>query len=63
MPDDPSPALSNYECGVCGFDDDLVPGDHWCPMCTEARGLDVLMRCNGFRNRDAIAAERTGDAA
>lgn len=51
--DDPL-ALSNYECSLCGFDDFYLPGDHWCPMCTEARGLDVLMRCNGFREEDAV---------
>lgn len=43
-------ALSRYECPECDFEDDMAPGDHWCPMCTEARGRDVFMRCLGFRN-------------
>jgi rubrerythrin len=58
-------ALSNYECGVCGFDENLTPGDHWCPMCTEARGLDMMMRCNGFRLRpgESFAMDDDGSDA
>jgi hypothetical protein len=57
----PAPPLSNYECTLCGFDQDLAPGDHWCPVCAEARGLDVLMTCTRIIEGDAAC--RQGEPA